>query len=366
MLIKINSSVVFLFLLLMSGCVAQEESPTASPFRIVGYYAGPPDTVDSFDVSKLTHLIFSFGHLDGNHLKISSAADTTTIEKMVRMKSINPDMKVMLSLGGWGGCETCSDVFNSAAGREEFATSLKELSTYFKTDGIDLDWEYPAIAGYPGHTYRVEDRHNFTLLLKELRRVNGEDFEISFAAGGFTTFMESCIEWKDVIKYTDFINIMTYDLVHGYSKTSGHHTPLYSTPQQAESTDNAVKLLLQAGVPAEQIVIGAAFYGRFFEIAAGNPVDLYSPCHFLHGFSSKYMVDSIGVEQGFETRWDSVAQAPYAINTERRILATYDNGRSMALKTRYAVDKKLGGIMFWQLMDDRYQAGLLDTIYMSK
>ncbi len=78
------------------------------------------------------------------------------------------------------------------------------------------------------------------------------------------------------------------------------------------------------------------------------------------------MVDSIGIQQGFETRWDTVAQAPYAVNTKRRILATYDDGRSMALKTRYAVDKQLGGIMFWQLMDDRHHAGLLDTIFLNK
>jgi len=342
----------------------QAKSPSA--FRIVAYFSGSTDMVDSFDLSPLTHLIFSFGHLDGNRLHIGSAPDSATIKKMVALKSKNPNLKVMLSLGGWGGCETCSDVFNSSSGRKEFSKSVKEISAYFNTDGIDLDWEYPAILGFPGHTFRKEDRKNFTALVKKLRKVNGKNFEISFAAGGFTTYIHDAIEWKEVTRYTDFINIMSYDLVHGFSTVSGHHTPLYSTPQQTESTDHAVQILLQAGVPADQLVIGAAFYGRFFQIDEGNPVDLYEPCHFLHGFSFRNMQDSLSVQNGFEKKWDDVAKAPYAINTERRLLATYDDERSVALKTKYAVENKLGGIMFWQMCDDRFRDGLLNTIAKNK
>ena len=169
---------------------------------------------------------------------------------MVLKKSLNPELKVMLSLGGWGGCATCSDVFSTSTGRQEFAQSVKEVTTYFGTDGIDLDWEYPSIAGFPGHTFRPEDKENFTALLKEIRAVNGEDFEISFAAGGFTEYIQSAVDWTEVVKYTDFINIMTYDLVHGFSKVSGHHTPLYSTPQHvAFVAGNEVVSLHQAAVP---------------------------------------------------------------------------------------------------------------------
>jgi len=152
---------------------------------------------------------------------------------------------------------------------------------------------------------------------------------------------------------------MSYDLVHGYSTVSGHHTPLYSTPQQMESTDNAVNLLLDKGVPEDKIVIGAAFYGRFFKMTSDGPVDLYRPCKFEHGFSYKYANDSLS---GFTRMWDEMAMAPYAINEQRRLIATYDDERSVALKVRYALRKNLGGIMFWQLYDDKFSGGLLDAI----
>jgi len=361
---ELKSSAVILFLLIY--CYIELSAQSSSDFGIVGYYCGSSLPIDSFETNKLTHLIFCFGNLKGNRLNINSAIDSATIKRMVQLKSKNPGMKVMLSLGGWGGCKTCSDVFNTKTGREEFAQSVKEISTYFRTDGIDLDWEYPAIKGFPGHTFRHEDRANFTALLKELRAINGESFEISFAAGGFTAYIDSSIEWKEIIQYTSFINIMSYDLVHGYSTISGHHTPLYSTPQQKESTDNAVNLLLKAGVPSNKLVIGAAFYGRFFQIKEGSNVDLYMPCKFSHGFSSKNMSDSLSINNGFEKRWDVIAKAPYAINVKRRLLATYDDEKSIALKTKYAVENKLGGIMFWQLYDDKFHGGLLEVIYRNK
>ena len=354
-------------MLILLTCISGAVTGQASTgFRIVGYYAGPTASVDSFETYKLTHLIFCFGHLKGNRLSIGSTEDSATIRSMVLKKRLNPELKVMLSLGGWGGCTTCSDVFSTSMGRQEFAQSVKEVTTYFGTDGIDLDCEYPSIAGFPGHTFRPEDKENFTALLKEIRAVNGEDFEISFAAGGFTEYIQSAVDWTEVVKYTDFINIMTYDLVHGFSTVSGHHTPLYSTPQQVESTDHAVQMLLAAGVPANQLVIGAAFYGRFFKINEGSPVDLYMPGAFSHGFSFRNSSDSLSVSNGFQRRWDSVALAPYAINEQRRLVATYDDRLSIALKMEYAKQHQLGGIMFWQLMDDKFSGGLLETVWRNR
>ena len=347
--------------LIISGC-GDTPPVKEDQFRVIGYFSGPTNMVDSFEVEKLTHLIFCFGHLKGNRLDIGSAGDSATIEKMVGLKKRNPELKVMLSLGGWTGCEPCSDVFNSVEGRNEFAASLKELTDYFHTDGFDLDWEYPVIPGPPGHPYRDEDRDNVTLLMKAIREACGDDFDISIAAGGFTAFIDKSLDWTNVVKYTDFINLMTYDLIHGYSRTSGHHTPLYSTPQQTESTDHAVQMLITKGVPKHQIVIGAVTYGRFFQMEVDSLVDLYQPCHFMYGFSYKHMQDSLAPERGFNILWDSIAHAPYALNQERNILATYEDERSMALKTKYAIDQGLGGIMFWQLCDDKPKGGLLEVI----
>lgn len=346
-------------LLLINSCSGQSKSTC-----ITGYYAGSADRLDSFPVEKLTHIIFSFGHLKGNRLNIHNAGDTACIQKMVGYKKTkNPGLKVILSLGGWGGCEKCSPVFATVAGREEFAASVKELSDYFHTDGIDLDWEYPAIAGHPGHPYMAADKENFTLLLQSLRKALGKKKEISFAAGGFNQFIDSSIDWKKAMLYTDKVYVMSYDLVHGYSTVSGHHTPLYSTPQQEASTDNAVDRMLAVGLPSGKIVIGAAFYARMFKVNDTLNRGLYRSCSFYRGISYANLYDSSSPARGFHSYWDESAKAPYAFNPERKILVTYDDSSSVTLKTKYVIDRKLGGVMFWQLADDKYRKGLLDVIY---
>lgn len=349
-------------LLLLSTTFSQKKKNIC----ITGYFAGNSQLLDSFSVEKLTHLIFSFCHLDGNKLRVNNAADTACIQKMVSFKKRYPGLKIILSLGGWGGCKDCSAVFSTKEGRKEFASSVKVLTDYFHTDGIDLDWEYPAITGYPGHVYMTDDRHNFTLLIQSLRRELGRKKEISFAAGGFDQFIDSSVEWKEVMQIVDKVYVMSYDLVHGFSKVSGHHTPLYSTPEQKQSADNAVSKLISAGVPSHKIVIGAAFYARMFRVNDTINHGLYRPASFFRGISYSRLYDSITVVNGFTRFWDPVANASYAFNPVRKIQVTYDDSLSITAKTEYAIKKKLGGIMFWQLVDDRFDNGLLDVIYKTK
>ncbi|MBO9201145.1 MULTISPECIES: glycoside hydrolase family 18 protein [Niastella] len=333
---------------------------------VIAYYAGHAEQVDSFAIEKLTHIIFSFCHLKGNQLVVDNARDSLTIQKLVAAKSRNPQLKVLLSLGGWGGCETCSQVFGDEKARNEFSQSVKNLLDYFKADGIDLDWEYPAISGYPGHRFVPEDKPGFTQLVMQLRKAIGKKQEISFAAGGFSTFLEQSIEWKKVMQVCDRVNLMTYDLTNGFSTVTGHHTPLYSTPQQKESTDNAVHYLDSIGIPRNKLVIGAAFYARIFENVDSVNYGLYQSCKFKRGVPFKAFPTQLSADSGFVYHWDPVANAPWMYNAAQKLFVTYDDKKSMQLKTAYAKDKKLNGIMFWQLGEDTFSGGLLDAIYAEK
>lgn len=318
--------------------------------------------VDSFPIEKLTHIIFSFAHLKGNELHINNARDTATIQAMIKLKSRNPKLKVLISLGGWSGCATCSDVFSSKKGRKDFARSAKQLCKYFDADGIDLDWEYPAIAGFPGHRYQPSDKGNFTKLVKQMRRTLGKKQEITFAAGGFKQYIDSSVDWKKVIAKINFINLMSYDLVSGYASETGHHTALYSTPQQFESTDQAVNQLINFKVPKNKIVIGAAFYGKVWENVTDTANGLYQNGKYIGNIMFRNFATQMSADSGFAYHWDSIAKAPYSYNAARKLFVTYDDKRSIALKTKYAIEHGLGGIMFWELAYEAFNDGLLDVI----
>lgn len=358
-----------LLLVLCNTVIAQSRSKKANnaqSLAVIAYYAGQAEQVDSFPVEKLTHIIFSFCHLKGDQLWVDNARDTVTIQRLVALKSRNPHLKVILSLGGWGGCETCSQVFGDEKQRGEFVQSVKNLLDYFNADGLDLDWEYPAISGYPGHRFVPEDKPNFTELVMQLRKVLGKKREISFAAGGFTTFLEQSIEWKKVMPLIDRVNLMTYDLINGFSKVTGHHTPLYATPRQTESADNVIHYMDSIGVPRNKLVIGAAFYARVFENVDSVNNGLYQAGKFKHGVPFKAFPKVFSKENGFVYHWDPVAHAPWLYNAAQKLFVTYDDTNSMRFKTAYAKDKKLNGIMFWQLGEDTFTNGLLDAIYEEK
>ncbi|RFM28901.1 glycoside hydrolase family 18 protein [Deminuibacter soli] len=351
--------------LLLMALPVMAQKKKYSP-AVIAYYAGDSVKINNYPVEKLTHLLFSFAHLQGNDLHLFKKGDTILLHNMVALKQRNPAMKVMISIGGWGGCATCSPVFSSDTGRKAFARSVKQTLVDFNADGIDLDWEYPTIKGFPGHPYSPADKDNFTLLVKELRKTLGKKYEISFAAGGFTEYLRDAVDWKKLTPYVNRINLMSYDLVSGFSTISGHHSPLYPNGNYPESVDHAVRWLDSIGVPRGKIAIGAAFYARIFTTNDTLNYTINRPAVFTKGTPYKNFDRDLADTAGFVYRWDDEANAPFRYNYSRRQFASFDDPASIKLKTQYVIDKRLNGIMFWQLGEDKESGGLLDVIDATK
>lgn len=352
-------TLVFLFSISLNGW---SKPPVPKDFSVIAYYMGDAATIDQYNVQQLTHIIFSFCHLKDGLLSVDSGQDSSTIRQLVSLKKKNPRLKIMLSLGGWGGCAPCSEAFSTEAGRVKFAASVKKTNAYFKTDGIDLDWEYPTIEGHPGHLFQPQDYNNFSELVRELRKQLGSKNELSFAAGGFQKFLDHSVDWKKVMPLVDRVNIMSYDLVNGYSKVTGHHTPVYGARPNEESTERAVKYLLDLGIPANKLVIGAAFYTRVWKDVAATGNGLYQSGEHTNGINFRNYATQLTPEKGWAYHWDDQAQAPFWYNAAEKRFATGDNPKSVRLKTEYARKKKLGGIMFWELTLDTPKDGMLQAI----
>ena len=357
---------MLLGIFLLSKCTVIKKQAKKSELPVIAYYAGDAKSIDRYPVDKLTHIIYSFLHLKGNRLAIDNQRDSMTLRKLVSLKADHPNLEVLVALGGWGGCETCSEVFSTARGRQGFASSTKQLLQKFNADGIDLDWEYPAIQGPPGHPYSDEDTRNFTLLVRELRKELGNEYEISFAAGAFKRFFDHSVTWNQVMPLVDRVHLMTYDFVSGGSTQTGHLSSLYSTDQQTRSADYAVRYLDSLGVPKEKMVIGAAFYVRMWEEVPPKNNGLYQHAQYHRSLKYRDLDEYLIDYPGFIKYQDQEAKAPYLYHPGKRLFVTYDDSLSVALKTRYALDNNLGGFMFWELGGDEPQNGLLESIYKTK
>lgn len=346
--------------------IAVTSGQVAHDFKVIAYYMGDGSDLNRYNFNQLTHIIYSFLHLDGNQLSFDADVDKLALQRLVALKKQYPHLKVMLSLGGWGGCETCSDIFNKAENRTAFAQSTLAIIEEYQADGIDLDWEYPTVPGHPGHAYANYDKDNFTALTQALRAAFGDRYELSFAAGGFDQFLQTAVDWDSIMPLFDNVNLMSYDIVNGASSHTGHHTALFSTPEQKDSTDNAVQFLLNKGVPANKIVIGAAFYARTWGQVENVNGGLYQTGKHIEGAKFKDYASLYTPENGYIYYWDDVAKAPSIYNSDKKIFATFDDKRSITAKTRYAKAHNLGGIMFWQLPHDSDTNGLVDAIYREK
>ncbi|TAD82494.1 MAG: glycoside hydrolase family 18 protein [Bacteroidetes bacterium] len=331
--------------------------------RVIAYYTGSAEELPKYPLAGLTHIIYSFLHLKGSALSFDSPAQEAKVKKIVALKANFPGLKINISLGGWEGCYTCSQAFSTAEGRQAFANSTLAILKNTQLDGIDLDWEYPAIEGPPGHAFSPADKDNFTDLVKRLRTTLGNSYEITFAAGGFTKYLEQSVDWQAVAPLVDYINLMTYDLVGGYSKVTGHHTPLMGSPQQTQSTDRCVQWLLAHGVESQKLVVGAAFYARVWKQVSPEGNGLYQAGVFKWGVDYKAFGKRLNPDSGWVYHWDKSVKARFAYNTAKGEFATFDDNRSLKEKVKYVKKHKLGGIMFWELGNDTYANGRLQSIY---
>jgi chitinase len=332
------------------------------PFKVVAYYTGNSETIKKYPVDKLTHLIYSFLKLSDDHLVFRDDDQRKTVEKLVALKKQYPHLKIMVSIGGWGGCAPCSNLFASPEHRNNFARSVVALFQRYHIDGLDLDWEYPAIEGYPGHAWDKADRNNFTELVKALRKEMGSRFLLSFAAGGFVKYLEESIDWQQVVPAVDFVNLMTYDLVNGYSQVTGHHTLLYDYRPQQESTRKCVDWLLDKNVDSHKLIVGAAFYARVWENVDSTDHGLYQSGNFFKGISYRDFANYFNDSSGYKYFWDDKGSAPFQYNARKKLFATFDDKHSIRAKAEFVRTKNLGGIMFWELSQDLPRDGLLEEI----
>ena len=352
---------------------ANAEAPQRDPQqRVVAYLASwsvPP----AIHPERLTHINFAFAHIDKTGRAVfEQPAVGQSLLRLQALKKANPRLKLIISVGGWQA-EGFSDAALTDSSRHTFALSAVKLLRDYAADGIDLDWEYPG-QGVAGIKYRNEDKHNFTLLLQTLReqlnaqstarkRTGRARYTLTIAAADREYFDHTEIDRLHV--YLDWINLMSYDFFNSLTPTTGHHAGLYRSVYAApgaRNADAAVKQYLAAGVPADKLVLGVAFYGRGFAGVTPLHNGINQPYERFEGeHTYAELAGKLVAQQGFIRYWDASAQAPYLWNIASRTFITYDDPQSIEIKTRYILEHQLGGIMFWELSQDR-DGELLDAI----
>ena len=300
------------------------------------------------DLTSLTHINLAFGLVDGHRLDMSQL---TNIEITRRLREWNPNIKILVSVGGWGA-GGFSEMAMTAAGREAFARSCLEAVEKYDLDGVDIDWEYPC-SSQAGIASDPRDRENFTLLLLALRERLGDRI-LSFAAGAGEYFIEGT-QMPEAARIVDYVQLMTYDMRNGFTRQAGHHAALRASQGDASPTNTVdiVEMFHRAGVPWDKLVVGAAFYSRRWTGVRDENHGLLQPAESV-GESGPCYSDLTGEflqQGGFTKYWDEDAQASYLWNGSEFI--SYESPEALARKCQYVREAGLLGIMYWEHSCDR-------------
>lgn len=341
-------------LLLWAWLLAAFSGWAQSPVIItyVGGYRGNLVDTRRIEAKYLTHLLYAFANVRHNRAVLDyPRTDVINMRNLVRLKQVNPGLKVMLSVGGLGWSRNFSDMALTANGRETFARSCLNLIKRFNLDGIDIDWEFPGYPGEGGNIFRAEDKQNYTLLFKTLRATLGKQYLITTAVDGWVTHFVPHTEMDQVALYADYICLMTYNFNEN-GMAGGHY--LFSPPgwNPAGSVDGAVKGFLAAGVPKTKLIIGAGFFPATLQMQSSNPHDRYylKKLPFKGGLTRVNQL--LAGNKGYRAYWDSSGKAPYLFNPQTRVRIAYEDTASVGAKAKYIKDEGLAGFMYWDYFSD--------------
>jgi len=266
-------------------------TPSAPQFIILAY-ATEGIFADIIPYDKLTHINYAFltPKEDGTFNRISNAWKLKQIVK----DGHEQDVKVCISVGGWGWDAQFEELASNPESRSAFVTNLKAFVDEYQLDGVDMDWEYPD----PG-----QSSQNFLALIREIRAAMPDKL-LTTAVVSYGDDNGSGIPTIS-FELFDFVNVMTYD------------GPDHGTLEQFES---GLSYWSGRGLPKEKIVMGVPFYGdpgtAYFKIVQADPAAAQLDSFDYFGTTLHY--------NGIPT---------------------------IQTKTRIAMERA-GGIMFWALDHD--------------
>ena len=309
------------------------------------------------DAQRLTHLNLAFGLIRDGLLSLEKL---THLDLLPRLRAWNPDLCLVLSVGGWGA-GGFSTMARTPAGRARFAESCLQAVRRYDLDGLDIDWEYPC-SDQAGIDASPADRENFTLLLQDLR-IALRDKILSVAVGASAEFVRGT-QMDRVAQLVDYVQLMTYDMRSGFTREAGHHAALYPSrgDLSAANVRDVVEIFRGAGVPREKMVLGAAFYGRTWKGVEDRCNGLLQRAQTVGLSGPRYgeITEAYLDENGFIPYWDADAQAGYLWNGSDFV--SYEPPEALRLKCAFVREHGLKGLMYWEHGCDP-SGELLHTIY---
>ena len=179
------------------------------------------------------------------------------------MKQANPQLKVLIALGGWNDSRhpKYSTMLASPALRAAFVSAAVQFVQQHGFDGLDLDYEYPTAA----------DKPHFAAWVTELKAAFGpRGLLLTSAVSASAAKVQEGYDVPTVSSALDIINVMAYDLHGSWEPNADHHAPFKPRASDAGSgldIQSAMAAWTSRGAPASKLAMGVPLYGRSWTVS---------------------------------------------------------------------------------------------------
>jgi chitinase len=256
-------------------------------------------------------ILFSLSPESSGEINDSSCClDKSHYEKGRQARVINPNLSILVSVGGGGRSNAFAKLSSSEHGRHRLITDLIKLCKKEELNGVDLDWEQPK---------SKEEMISYLHLIVEASTALHQEGLVLSVALHVNQFLP-----KEVYEYIDRIHLMTYDMI---ASRGSHHA----------SHDNVLKAvddIISSGCDPSRIVVGLPAYGR-------------------HG-KSPGMVKTYSevIDEVIDANSEAMEDLNSLFSTEEYGGFLFDSPNMIQAKVKMVVQKGLKGVFFWELGQD--------------
>ncbi|KAI0226580.1 hypothetical protein L0F63_000285 [Massospora cicadina] len=242
-------------------------------------------------------------------------------------------------------------------------------------DGIDLDLGCPERAEANSNVLTSDDSANYLIFLEELRNALDKEFsndhKLLTATACVKLFDDPDDKNMTIVseyaKYFDFVNIMPYDNLGSWSKTTGPNTPFRADIAKGGdpySFTQAIDDWLEADFPANKLTAGLAFYGRnlFTKVDMNKTREniIKNTIIYFYNDLREFDLSSPNTTNDVYIRnYDNFTQTPWLFQPQTKKFISYEDPQSLQVKVNYAKKKNLLGVMCWDMAMD-YNGELLN------
>jgi chitinase len=315
--------------------------------------------VDNIDPRNYTHLNYAFSDVANGVMVTPSSTEADNLRRFSGLKKINPNLKVLASVGGWAFNDpgpTQQEFHNICLTRQSRRRFIDSVARYLDTygfDGVDIDYEYPVADDRGGSP---EDKDNFLLLVQEMRKSYGSKYLITIAAPASYWYLRH-FRIGEMSKSLDWINVMTYDIHGVWDALIESLGPFVNSHTNIKEIETGIKLFRKDGVPDDKLVLGMGFYGRAYTLKSGScskiGCEFTGPaaageCTDAPGTLGWFEIEKIIKEQNLKPIFDKETMSKILhFNNDQWV--AYDDEETLGFKRNWARKNCMRGTMIWSI-----------------